>query len=69
MTRSAETLSTLGNKRVNVTGHPVPYDPDALTADAEWAEHNLSRVRDSLPNGYCGRPPPSSSTCTANKPA
>ena len=21
------------------------------------AKHNLSRVRDSLPNGYCGRPP------------
>jgi integrase len=44
-------------QRVNTAGHGVPYDPDALTADAEWAKHNLSRVRDSLPNGYCGRPP------------
>ena len=32
-------------------------DPGALTADAEWVKHNLSRVLDSLPNGYCGRPP------------
>ena len=44
-------------QRINTSGHAVPYDPDALTADAEWAKHNLSRVRDSLPNGYCGRPP------------
>jgi integrase len=44
-------------QRVNTAGFAVPYDPDALTADAEWAKHNLARVRDSLPNGYCGRPP------------
>lgn len=44
-------------QRVNTAGEAVPYDPEALTADAEWAKHNLSRVRDSLPNGYCGRPP------------
>ena len=44
-------------QRVDTTGDLVPYDPDALTADAEWAKHNLARVRDSLPNGYCGRPP------------
>lgn len=44
-------------RRVNVTGEAVPYDPGALTAEAEWVKHNLSRVRDSLPNGYCGRPP------------
>jgi hypothetical protein len=44
-------------QRVNTAGDAVPYDPDALTADAEWAKHNLSRVRDSLPNGYCRRPP------------
>ena len=35
----------------------LAYDPDAPTADAEWIKHNLSRIRDSLPNGYCGRPP------------
>jgi len=44
-------------QRVNNAGDAVPYDPGALTADAEWVKHNLSRVRDSLPNGYCGRPP------------
>jgi hypothetical protein len=44
-------------QRVNTDGDAVPYDPGALTADAEWVKHNLSRVRDSLPNGYCGRPP------------
>jgi len=44
-------------QRVNVAGEAVPYDPGAVTADAEWVKHNLSRVRDSLPNGYCGRPP------------
>jgi integrase len=45
------------HQRVNTAGDALPYDPDALTADAEWVKHNLSRVRDSLPNGYCGRPP------------
>jgi integrase len=44
-------------QRVNTTGEAVPFDPDASTADAEWVKHNLARVRDSLPNGYCGRPP------------
>jgi hypothetical protein len=31
--------------------------PTTSTADAEWVKHNLSRIHDSLPNGYCGRPP------------
>ena len=44
-------------QRVDTGGDAIPYDPDHATADAEWAKHNLSRVRDSLPNGYCGRPP------------
>ena len=44
-------------QRVNTAGDHLDYDPDALTADAEWVKHNLARVRDSLPNGYCGRPP------------
>ena len=44
-------------QRVNTAGQHLPYNPDAVTADAEWAKHNLSRIRDSLPNGYCGRPP------------
>ena len=44
-------------QRVNVAGEVIGYDPDAPTATAEWVKHNLSRIRDSLPNGYCGRPP------------
>jgi integrase len=44
-------------QRVNTDGEFLPFDPDGPTATAEWVKHNLSRVRDSLPNGYCGRPP------------
>jgi integrase len=43
-------------QRVNITGQRIGYDPGAPTASAEWVKHNLNRVRDSLPNGYCGRP-------------
>jgi hypothetical protein len=46
------------SQRVNIAGETLGYDPDAPTAAAEWVKHNLSRIRDSLPNGYCGRPPP-----------
>jgi hypothetical protein len=44
-------------QRVNIAGQPIGYDPGAPTATAEWVKHNLSRIADSLPNGYCGRPP------------
>jgi hypothetical protein len=44
------------SQRVNITGERIGFDPDAPTASAEWVKHNLNRVRDSLPNGYCGRP-------------
>jgi integrase len=44
-------------QRINTAGEHLDYEPDALTAEAEWVKHNLSRVRDTLPNGYCGRPP------------
>jgi hypothetical protein len=43
--------------RVDVEGRLIGFDPDAATADAEWVKHSLSRVADTLPNGYCGRPP------------
>ena len=43
-------------KRVDIDGERLGYDPDSPTADAEWVKHNLNRVRDSLPNGYCARP-------------
>jgi hypothetical protein len=44
-------------KRVNIAGEALPYDADSPTTNAEWIKHNLARVADSLPNGYCGRPP------------
>jgi hypothetical protein len=43
-------------QRINITGQRIGYDPDAPTAPAEWVKHNLNRVRDGLPNGYCARP-------------
>jgi integrase len=52
-----EAFDTYQRQRVNTAGQPLGYDPDAPTAAAEWVKHNLSRIRDSLPNGYCGRPP------------
>ena len=44
-------------QRVNLAGERIAYDPGALTAEAEWTKHNMTRVQASLPNGYCGRPP------------
>ncbi len=43
--------------RIDYEGKLIGFDPDALTADAEWLKHNLARVADTLANGYCGRPP------------
>jgi hypothetical protein len=43
-------------QRVNISGETIGYDPGSPAASAEWVKHNLNRVRDSLPNGYCGRP-------------
>jgi len=42
--------------RVDVEGKLLGFDPEAVTADAEWVKHRLSRAADTLPNGYCGRP-------------
>lgn len=44
-------------RRVDIHGERINYDPAAPTADAEFVKHNLSRVQAGLPNGYCGRPP------------
>lgn len=44
-------------RRVDIHGNRLPFDPHAPSADAEWIKHNLARVQASLPNGYCGRPP------------
>jgi integrase len=51
-----EAFDRYQSQRVNTSGQPIGYDPGAPTASAEWVKHNLNRVRDSLPNGYCGRP-------------
>ena len=51
-----EAFDRYQSQRVNISGERTGYDPDAPTASAEWVKHNLNRVRDSLPNGYCGRP-------------
>lgn len=44
-------------RRVDIHGKHLPFDPEAPSAEAEWIKHNLARVQASLPNGYCGRPP------------
>ncbi len=51
-----EAFDRYQSQRVNIAGERIGYDPGAPTASAEWVKHNLTRVRDSLPNGYCGRP-------------
>jgi len=43
--------------RVGIDGKLLGFDPGAATADAEWVKHRISRAADTLPNGYCGRPP------------
>lgn len=44
-------------RRVDIHGQNLPFDPDSLSAESEWIKHNRARVQASLPNGYCGRPP------------
>ncbi|TFD54153.1 transposase [Cryobacterium sp. Hh7] len=43
--------------RVDVEGRRLGFDPTAVTANAEWVKHRLAQTNDTLPNGYCGRPP------------
>ncbi len=43
--------------RVNIAGETLGFDADSPAAKAEWVKHRLARTQDSLPNGYCGRPP------------
>ncbi|HXR21840.1 MAG TPA: tyrosine-type recombinase/integrase [Acidimicrobiales bacterium] len=62
-----EELEHYWASRVDVEGRLLGFDPGAPTADAEWLKHNLARAADTLPNGYCGRPPqqdcPHPNTC------
>ena len=43
--------------RIALDGTRIVYDSTAITADAEFTKHNMTRAQASLPNGYCGRPP------------
>jgi integrase len=52
-----EEMERYWKSRVDVQGRLLGFDPEGATADAEWLKHNLGRAADSLPNGYCGRPP------------
>jgi integrase len=52
-----EEMERYWKSRIDVEGRLLGFDPGAATADAEWLKHNLGRAADSLPNGYCGRPP------------
>ena len=52
-----EAFDRYQSQRGNIAGETIGYDPGAPTASAEWVKHNLSRIADSLPSGYCGRPP------------
>jgi integrase len=51
-----EAFDRYQSQRVNISGQQIGYDPGSPAASAEWVKHNLNRVRDSLPNGYCARP-------------
>jgi integrase len=44
-------------KRANIAGEVLGFDPEGPTADAEWVKHRLGRVHASLPNGFCATPP------------
>ena len=52
-----EQLQRYWATRVDIEGRLLGFDPGSPTAGAEWLKHNLSRAADTLPNGYCGRPP------------
>lgn len=43
-------------QRLNVCGELIPLDADGPLSDAAWAKENLSRAKQTLPNGYCGLP-------------
>lgn len=43
-------------KMVDVFGNLSSIVGEGSTSDTAWALHNLSRVKQTLPNGYCARP-------------
>ena len=52
-----EAFDAYCQRRVDINGEHLDFDPTAPTADAEWVKHHLGRIQASLPNGFCGRPP------------
>jgi hypothetical protein len=51
-----EALDRCQSQRGNIAGEPASYGPGSPAASAQRVRHHLNRVRDSLPNGYRGRP-------------
>jgi hypothetical protein len=43
-------------RKVNAAGQPVQISPDGPLGDAAWAEQQLARATQALPNGYCQLP-------------
>lgn len=43
-------------ERVNVKGEGVPLRTEEPSSEAEWMKQHLSRAKETLANGYCGRP-------------
>jgi integrase len=57
--RNMETLRRKweqGQQRINIRGEVVPLDIDGELSDAAWAKEQISRAKQSLPNGWCGLP-------------
>ena len=43
-------------QRINIQGELIPLPDSTAMSDAAWALENLARVKQTLPNGYCGLP-------------
>ena len=45
-----------GQQRINIRGEIVVLDLEGELSDAAWAKEQIARAKQTLPNGYCGRP-------------
>ena len=43
-------------QRINIQGELIPLPDSTAMSDAAWVLENLARVKQTLPNGYCGLP-------------
>ncbi len=41
---------------LDIHGNPAHDAGDAMLADATWTRHSVEKVKQTLPNGYCGMP-------------